>query len=336
MTTKKRAALKKKVRSRKVEPSKKALPPTAKATRRPGRPKGSFAKTPAQLPELSEVLAELARRIAIRWHDGLSRQSEKRAEKLQKLFEESRRALTMAADFAFVRSAMADHVMKAQGYGLPRLDIPAFRRLARPQLDQIEFDTSTIKARLGALRVAGAGWTVADWLAPGYVASLDGTAPKVIDGFFVERYRGGVSFKGHMRFTAEELRASPQLKPWKPLLRQILQSIKDEKYVLCVPALISLIEEFVSESLLRNIDVPRPRVEKGRWRGKHTMDALIWSSSVVFLSQLFGNAHFENSASSKPALPSAHEGAAAKWLRADAFKLIHALGMFDWVLKPES
>jgi hypothetical protein len=173
-------------------------------------------------------------------------------------------------------------------------------------------------------------------MAPGYVASLDRTPFNLVDAFYVERYRGGVSFKGRLKFTTDELLTSPQLKPWKPLLRQIFQSIEAEKYVVCVPALISLIEEFVSESLLHNIGLPRPRVEKGKWRGKHTIDVLIWSSAVVFLSLLFADAHFKKPAPSKARLPLPHDGTAAKWNRADAFKLVNALATLNWLLKPES
>lgn len=278
----------------------------------------------------------MARHIAVRWRDSLSHQSPKRAEKLQKLLQESARSLTMAADFARVRSAMPDQVLKAQGYGLPQVDIPAFPRLAPPQLDGIDFETSTYKARLGALRVANSGWTIPEWMAPGYIASFDRAPFKLIDAFFVERYLGGVSFKGRLRFTAEELLASPQLKPWKPLLRQIFQSIHAEKYVVCVPALLSVIEELLSDSLLHTLDLPRAHVEKGRWRGKQTVDVLVWSSAVAFLSHLFANANFDQPGPSKTRLPSPHDRAEKRWNRTDALKLVNALATLNWLVKPES
>ena len=340
MTTKKRAARKVKNRGQKIEPSKKALRSASKA---PTKSKDSPAKSRGALPNLSEVLEQSARHIEIQWRDSLSNVSQKHAEKLRRLFEKSQRGLALADDFARAHTATSDAVLKARDFVIPHFEIPAFPKLAPPELDKIDFELSTIKTRAGAIRMADAGWTVAEWMAPGYIASFDRTPFKSIDDFFVQRYLGLGSFKGRLRFTADELLASPHLKPWKPLLRQTFECLQQEKYIVCVPALIIVIEEFVSESVINNLNQPQARVRphQKRENAKHgpkvTMDGLIWSSSVVFLHRLFSNPYFGG-----PAPPPKnrhgqfHTRTETRWNRAHALKLVHALAALHWLLKPES
>jgi hypothetical protein len=233
--------------------------------------------------------------------------------------------------------------LKAQEIELPHFEIPGFPKLALPDSDKIVLEASTQKARAGALRIADSGWATADWMAPGYVAGFARSPYKEIDAYFVERYLGGASFKGRQKFTADELLASPQLRKWKPLLRQTFECLQAEKYIICVPALISVIEEFASESLVNALNHPRSRVrsnkgsEKAKWRKKQTIDGLFWSSAILLVNRMFADVHDKRPG---PSLENRHgisdNRSQIKWNRVDAAKLVNALATLHWLFKEES
>jgi hypothetical protein len=265
--------------------------------------------------------------------------SQKHSEKLQKSLEESQRGLAIAADFAREQALLSNQDLRAQEIELPHFEMPGFPKLALPDFDKIVLEASTQKARAGALRIADSGWVTADWMAPGYVAGFARSPHKEIDSYFVKRYLGGASFKGRLRFTADELLASPQLKKWKPLLRQTFECLQAEKYVICVPALISVIEEFASESLINALSHPRSRVspnkgsENAKRRKKETIDGLFWSSAILLVNHMFTEGRYNRPG---PSFENRHgisdNQSQIKWNRVDAAKLVILSRLFTGFL----
>jgi len=336
MTTKKRAALKVK---EEIEPSIEAPRGAAEALRRIEEP---HLKSRAALSR-DLVQEEVARRITARWNHDLRLVSQKHAEKLQKSLEESQRGLAIAVDFVRAQALISDQDLKAREIVLPHVEIPAFPKLALPDFDKVVFEASTKKARAGALRIADCGWATADWMAPGYVAGFARSPYKEIDAYFVERYLGGATFKGRLKFTADELLASPQLKMWKPLLRQTFECLQAEKYIISVPALISVIEGFASKSLINALNHPRSRVrsnkgsENTKWRMKQAIDGLFWSSAILLVNHMFADVRYNRAGSSFENRHGISEDLSQiKWNRVDAAKLVNALATLHWLFKEES
>jgi hypothetical protein len=323
MTTKKSAAPK-----RKSPAPKPAAKTPRKSKEKPIDPPALLGPAPSTVPK---VEVEAARRIAIQWHHHLSHLAPSQAEKFQKLLEKSQKGLEIAADFARAQARLEDQ--KVRDSVLPRFEIPACPKLVVTERNGIDYEGTTRKARAGAVRMADIGWTFAAWMGPGYAAAL-ATAPyKEIDAVLVERYRAGGSLTKRLKLTSQELLTSPQLKPWKQLLKLTFKCLLAEQYALCVPALLNVIEEYVSACLVYTLKLSpssiRPHVD--------LENGLAWSSTVVFVNHMFANSHFYRpvpSSKNRPSLPQIRPE--VRWKQPDALKLVNALATLHMLFKPES
>ncbi len=323
MTTKKSAAPK-----RKSPAPKSAAKTPRKSKEKPIEPPALLAPAPSTIPK---VEVEAARRIAIQWRHHLSHLSPSQAEKFQKLLEKSQKGLEIAADFARAQARLEDQEVRDSV--LPRFEIPACPKLVVTDRNGINFEGTTRKARAGVVRMADVGWTFAGWMGPGYAAALARAPYKEIDTVLVERYVAGGSLTKRLKLIAQELLTSPQLKPWKQVLKLIFKCLLAEQYALSVPALLNVLEEYVSACLVYMLKLPaasiRPHVD--------LENGLVWSSAVVYVNHLLANSHFSRptpSSKSRSELPQIRPE--VRWKQPDALKLVNALATLHMLFKPEA
>ena len=110
-----------------------------------------------------------------------------------------------------------------------------------------------------------------------------------------------------------------------------------------MPALISVIEEFASESLINALSHPRSRVrsnkgsENAKWRKKQAIDGLFWSSAILLVNHMFADVRYNRLG---PSFENRHgisdDRPQIKWSRVDAAKQVNALATLHWLFQEES
>jgi hypothetical protein len=293
--------------------------------------------------EFAQIRDSAAARMAAQFEtaaSSISSEHQPHIDKLTDLFEQSQRGLAQASEYARAQALISDQMMKAIAFTPPHFDIPAFPNLVLPDVSAIDFKAFTKGIRNGAIRMADCGWTLPGWMIPREANKIGNSTESEIDDYFLEKYLGSDSFEGHLRRTSEELLKSAELKRWKALLKEVFQCLEEGQYKVCVPALTSVIEGFISESLFRKVQHPRKDIRptkalaKTKWHEGEDTVALFWMSAVVFLDRLFAHSDFE---SNSPSFINRHwilhGRSATDWTAADALKLMNALATLHWLFE---
>jgi hypothetical protein len=293
----------------------------------------------------SSIAAELAQqesvasRVAAQTHECFraSEEFQKQYSAIQKMIEESQSGLAKAAEFARAQAAISDQALKVAAITFPHFEIPAFPKLVFPEVPRIDFNGFTKEVHAGAVRMADCGWTIASWM-PINLSQFANSTEQEIDEYFLQQYSGNESFEGRLKVTSEELLSSAELKKWNALLQEVFQCIQEGKHIICVPALVSVIDGFFTEHLIKALSLsqrhvkPNKALEKAKWHEDDTVDGLVWSSVVVFLNRMFADAPFDQP---RPSFINRHwilhGRSETEWKQVDALKLVNALATFHWV-----
>jgi len=236
---------------------------------------------------------------------------------LQKQLEE---AATAHRSF-FAEVAAMTHGLKETSNLLAQIDWSDFERRMTEQ----------------SSRLASLGWTIAPWMSFPDVEEFLLLDTDALDKEFVRLYLDA----GGLDTTEAVIIKSPRLKRWRPLLVQVVEALRREEFLIAIPALLLTLEGFVAQ-FATPVDVELTNaatIAKGLKprHGEKTIRAMIWTSTVAFLSQLYKSAPFSDQC---PSFLNRHwilhgRKNAAEWTVADAIRVLNALSTLDWLLSGE-
>ncbi len=257
---------------------------------------------------------------------------------LSGIFEQTRSQLSEASALARASGAIADaHPMMNQ-LRIPRFDFPVFPKLTFPELPQIDWG-ATRKAHIdGVIRLAGCGWTAPAWMSLPDVRRLGDASEIEIDDYFLQSYLSMED--GELKSIFASLLTSSEMEKWKTLIEEISDCIQRAKYQICIPALVSILEGFIAESLSKVQGTSRREtnvsasLKRAEWHKDDNFTGLMWMSVVVFLDHLFAHSDFE---STTPTFINRHwilhGRSPTDWTASDALKLINALATVHWLFE---
>lgn len=175
--------------------------------------------------------------------------------------------------------------------------------------------------REGAARLASFGWTVPmDMGLREIMEILEATDADAIDDYFLAFYDGDGSLRG--------IENSALLRRWRPLLEQCFENYERAQHLICIPALLTVLEGAIA--------VPEGSMFIGSSKRKELFDAkvkqggdivrTVWESLRIFFDSLYQNSHFSGA---RPTHLNRHWILHGRdepdWRRADALRLFHTL-----------
>jgi hypothetical protein len=193
-----------------------------------------------------------------------------------------------------------------------------------------------------ARTLAGKGWTIPGWLTVPQTEIVMRLSEDELDDFFTDAYCAD-GFKV-LNETFDNLKASPGMVEWLPMLDEVRVNLTSGRHLLTVPALLAVLEGFAVKHIL----TPSGTNTRGTTNlarlfadmGRHEMDsieALLWVSNLAFMQKLFANSVFDGSA---PEVLNRHwvlhGRTECNWRFADALRLVNALEMLVWLEELES
>ncbi|MBI3476671.1 MAG: hypothetical protein HY010_13140 [Acidobacteria bacterium] len=195
------------------------------------------------------------------------------------------------------------------------------------------------ECRDGAARLAKSGWTLPAHMTPREMLELlNEPNDDAIDRAFIEFYHDA----GQISFLKRAILASPRFKEWEQLLEQCFDNYESGKYLICIPALLSVLEgglalpegaTFIgSKERIKyfnsKLDASQPLSIK------HAM----WNSMNEFVKALYQDRHFDQG---RPLKLNRHwilhgRDIPSSWRQADALRLFHALSTICSLCSPVS
>jgi hypothetical protein len=235
------------------------------------------------------------------------------------------------------------HQMLEQAAFVPKMQIEALTALTRVAIPSVTLDRQffeemqTVTERLfevmrdcrnGADRLARSGWTLPIAMSPGQMLGLiQMTDDDAIDCEFVAAYHE----EGGLGFLRNELLASERLKDWRPLLEQCLDNYESGKHLICIPALLSVLEGAIARPDGAAFVRADERVAYFQTRinaaEPDSLDRAMWNSMNTFIALLYERSDF---GTARPAKLNRHwilhgRDVPFSWRQADALRLFHAL-----------
>jgi hypothetical protein len=181
----------------------------------------------------------------------------------------------------------------------------------------------------GAERLAKSGWTLPVHMSPGQmVRVLRKKTENEIDEEFIAFYHED----GQFQRLKSALLGSPRLQAWDPLLGQCFENYEAAKHVICIPALLSMLEGAIALSDSAAFVRVQERVaffkNKIQLSSTGSVKELMWKTLDAFISRLYGCSDFKTGA--PPSRPNRHwilhgRDLPTQWSSADALRLFHAL-----------
>jgi hypothetical protein len=204
--------------------------------------------------------------------------------------------------------------------------------IAFPDFSGLDIQES-IKA--GIHTMASRGWTIQMSLTLRDLEELANQTPEEADQFFVAFYSDD-NF-AVLRKVRQELTSRPGLARWKALLDECFESFESGRYLITIPALLSVIEGVIASAgqalTSQRVHLIAICAENSQKTGGNTITAEMWNSMKLFVGKLFGPAPFDGK---RPDFINRHwilHGRdSASWTVADALRLFNALQTVDSLL----
>jgi len=201
-----------------------------------------------------------------------------------------------------------------------------------PDLSRLDIQES-MKAAVRTM--ASRGWTIQMSLTLRDFDDLAKRTPEEADDFFVTFYSEEDFVR--LREVRQELTSRSSLAHWKALLEECFDSFESDRYLVTVPALLSVIEGVIASAgqalTSQRVHLMAICAQNAEKMGGNSIRAEMWNSMKIFLEKLFGKAPFDGT---RPSLINRHwilHGRdAASWTRADALRLFNALQTIDSLL----
>lgn len=197
-------------------------------------------------------------------------------------------------------------------------------------------DSSLSAASPDAYRLGKRGWTIPMWADVGNLGPLlQSILANDADAWFERHYLKNRARA--MKDTSAELARSPGLQRWQPMLAEIDQSLRDQRYFVALPGLFAVFEGSLlaaSELALRGIKAASANRDRYAASG---IDKLSWASLHGFVATTFmsipltdsprtdANRHVLMHGRALPALP-----------QRDCLKLLNALATVSYELPSRS
>lgn len=197
-----------------------------------------------------------------------------------------------------------------------------------PALDELSagFD----KYQSNVLALAEAGWTLPDWIEVGQISELAAKSPQEIDDFMTKRFMAEDA--QNLRKLHWGLLERTSLSRWHLLITEIVDSIREGRHRVAIPATVTIMEGFIANALLAisltgaNNTSPVKALTKAGWHKEDTYNAFFWNSGMLFLKKLFENSDFTDE---QPTFVNRHwilhGRSSVDWTAADALRLINSL-----------
>lgn len=189
--------------------------------------------------------------------------------------------------------------------------------------------------RYSTERLAGAGWTIPMDFTLREMVELVEDPEQEIDSFFVDYYTENNFEK--LRNLRRRLTSRKRLSQWQALLCECFESVENGRYVITIPALLTMIEGTVCRA---NGGVGRDIKRICKIRATEltgSITGLMWRSLEIFVTLLFQGAPFDKG---RPSFINRHwilHGRdATSWEIADAIRLFNALQTIDALLKEKA
>ena len=206
------------------------------------------------------------------------------------------------------------------------------RPIALPDLSGLDIQESM---KVAVRTMASRGWTIQMSLTLRDFDELAKQNPEEADDFFVAFY--SEEDFARLRRVRKELTSRPSLTQWKSLLEECFDSFESDRYLVTIPALLSVIEGVIASAgqalTKKRVRLMAICAENSEKMGENSIRAEMWNSMRIFLEKLFAPAPFDGT---RPALINRHwilHGRdAASWTRADALRLFNALQTVDSLL----
>jgi hypothetical protein len=204
--------------------------------------------------------------------------------------------------------------------------------IALPDVSKLDIQES-IKA--GIHTMASRGWTIQMSLTLRDLEELANQTPEEADDFFVAFYSDD-NFAA-LRKVREELTSRPSLVRWEALLDECFESFESGRYLITIPALLSIIEGVIASAgaalTSQRVRLVAICAENSQKMGGNTITAEMWNSMKLFVEKLFERAPFDGA---RLAFINRHwilHGRdSASWTVADALRLFNALQTVDSLL----
>jgi hypothetical protein len=193
-----------------------------------------------------------------------------------------------------------------------------------------------------ARTLAAKGWTIPGWMTLPQAHIIFKLTEDELDAFFTEAYTAD-DFK-ILNQSFDTLGESPGMAAWRPMLEEIRLNLIEGRFLITVPALLTVLEGFSVKQILKpsgantkgTTNLAKRFAELGRHEAD-SIEALPWISNLAFMQNLFANSDFDGDA---PKVLNRHwvlhGRTECNWRLADAFRLVNALEMLRWLEELES
>lgn len=180
------------------------------------------------------------------------------------------------------------------------------------------------KYQSNVLALTHAGWTVPDWIEVEQISELVAKSPREIDNFMTERFMADDA--QNLRKLCERLLECAGLSQWHVLIPEIIDSIREGRHRVAIPATFTIMEGFIAQALVIKTTSPvKALIGKG-WHKQDTYDTVFWRSAMPFLEKLFEYHDFNDE---QPTFINRHwilhGRSSVDWTTADALRLVNSL-----------
>ncbi len=189
------------------------------------------------------------------------------------------------------------------------------------------FDDGVRRLEPAARELGQRGWTIPVWQPLPFISWVaTSVAPEHVDAFFESLYAENRPRRAKEVMT--RVLSAKQYAHWAPLLDEIVTSIKSKRYLVAVPALLSVFEGTIAAAANRSYDKASPNeiAEQTLDASDLALKRLGWASILGFLTTVFG---YHSFASAAPATLNRHwvlhGHGQPKWTRLDCLRLFQAV-----------
>jgi len=187
-----------------------------------------------------------------------------------------------------------------------------------------------------ARRLARFGWTLPMWATPSDMLIVARTtSARSLDTYFLRMYSDPNSYQ--YRSLVQTLRQSPQLRPWRAVLREVLRAYDRRLYRVVIPTALAVLEG----ALVNAVDQSKRRTDpKKLAANEHAqaspgIESLAWASIDEFAARLYEYRAFQGRAPRRLNRHWVHHGRMPpRGSRADALRLLHALHTIACAKRP--
>lgn len=282
---------------------------------------------------LDRTVSEQVQKLVDEWQQA-SRELQQRIEQtilasrispdLQKIFDETAK---------LAQSVVVATTFKPPQFEFPQLDF-LIPNMPVPHVLPAEFQAEMAKlehefARLwrhcveGADRLGRCGWTLPVHMSPGEMLHvLQEKNEDTIDDYFIAFYHE----HNEIPFLKQGLSKSHHLQPWRPLLEQCFENYERDNYIICIPALLTILEGAANLPIKSS---ERAKFLKDRiaYAPADSLNQVMWMTINGLVERLYKTSDF---AGAPPAILNRHwvlhgRDLPKDWRKADALRLFHAL-----------